>query len=132
MDQGALENLIAAPGKWQECEPFHLKFEKWNKLEHSRPLYSKGYGGWISIKNFWSKQTFEAIEAYSRGLEGIALETLNLPNVSKAKIQVKKNLCGFLPSSSIEITDTKRGNTFLNLEILSNLILLRKLKAYYS
>lgn len=58
-------------------------------------------------------QTFEAIGAYFGGLENIAIETLNLLNCPKAKIQVKKNLCGFMPPT-IEIKDKKRGNIFLN------------------
>lgn len=117
MGQGTLEELIENPGSWQICGPFHLEFEKWNKLVHSRPVYSKGYGGWISIKNlpldYWCRQTFEAIGAYFGGLEAIATDTLNLLNVFEAKIQVKKNLCGFIPST-IEISDKKRGSTFLN------------------
>lgn len=82
-----------------------------------RPLVIEGYGSWISIKNlpldYWNRKTFEAIGAYFRGLEDIAMETLNLLNCSVAKIQVKKNLCGFMPST-IEIIDVNRTNIFLN------------------
>lgn len=91
LDQGSFEELIRNLGKWQEIKSFHLKFEKWDKLTHNRPLYSKGYGGWISIKNlpldYWNKQTFKAIGAYLGGLESIATETLNLLRISEAKIQ---------------------------------------------
>ena len=77
----------------------------------------KGYAGWISIKilplDYWCRQTFEAIGAHYGGLENIASGTLNLLNCSEAKIQVKKNLCGFMPST-IEIKDGKQGNIFLN------------------
>ena len=38
---------------------------------------------------------------------------MNLINVSEARIQVKKNLCGFVPST-IEITDLKRGHIYLH------------------
>ena len=38
---------------------------------------------------------------------------MNLTNCSAARIQVKKNLCGFVPST-IEITDLKRGNIYLH------------------
>ena len=47
------------------------------------------------------------------GLLDIASETLNLINVSEARIQVKKNLCAFV-SFTIEITDLKRGNIYLH------------------
>ena len=46
-------------------------------------------------------------------LESIAMDTLNLTNYSQIRIQVKQNLCGSVPST-IEITDLKRGNIFLN------------------
>lgn len=84
---------------------------------HSRPNVVKGYGGWILIKNlplnYWSRRMFETIGAYFGGLESIAHETLNLLNVAEAKIQVKRNLCGFMPST-IEITDQNRGTKILN------------------
>ncbi|KAA0054135.1 hypothetical protein E6C27_scaffold131G00510 [Cucumis melo var. makuwa] len=62
-DQGTLDDLIEQPGKWQEFGAFYLKFMKWDKLFCCRPLYAKGYGGWLSIKNlpldYWNNQTFE-------------------------------------------------------------------------
>lgn len=74
IDQGRLEELIETPGKWHEFGPSHLLFEKWNKDQHSRPLVTKGFGGWISIKNlpldYW-RSTFEAIKAYFGGMEAI-------------------------------------------------------------
>lgn len=77
----------------------------------------KGYGGWIKIKNvpleFWCGSTFEAIEDHFGGLIDRATETLNLTNCSEALIQVKKNLCRFVPST-IEILNLKRGNIFLH------------------
>ena len=93
---------------------FHLKFERWNNFNHSRPLVQKGYGGWLKIKNLhWCRSTFKVIGDHFGGLLDIASETLNLINVSEAQIQVKKNLCGFVPST-IEITDLKRGNIHLH------------------
>uniref|UniRef100_A0A9I9EFP3 Uncharacterized protein n=1 Tax=Cucumis melo TaxID=3656 RepID=A0A9I9EFP3_CUCME len=41
------------------------------------------------------------------------MDTLNLTNYNEARIQVKQNLCGFVPST-IQITDPKKGNIFLN------------------
>lgn len=115
INQGKLEELIEALGKWQEIGPFHLLFEKWNKLRHSRPLYTKGFGSWIAIKNlpldYWNRNTFEATGAYFGGLESIAYEILNLLNCSDAR--VKRNLCGFMPLT-IEIKDEFRVNIFLN------------------
>lgn len=112
LDQGSIGDLIEGQGRWHECGSFHLEFEKWNKFVHSRPLYSKGYGGWISIRNlpldYWCKQTFEVIRAYFGDLEDIASETLKLLNVLAAKIKVKTNLYGFMPST-IEISDDKHG-----------------------
>ena len=108
LEVGTLEDFIEELGKWQVMGHFHLMFEKWNKFKHSRPLLMKGFGGWIKIKNllldYWSRKTFEAIGAYFGGLEDIAAETLNLLNCSEAKIKVKRNLCGLMPST-IEIMD---------------------------
>ena len=121
LDQGELEALVEHPGKWQECGRFHLKFEKWNKKIDGHPNVLKGYGGWISIENlpldYWSRQTFEAIGSYFGRLVSIANETLNLINVAEEKIEVRRNLCGFMPST-IETLDENRGNIFfLILEI---------------
>ena len=97
--------------------PFHLKFEKWSKSKHSRPSVIEGYGGWIKIKNlpldYWSNQTFKVIEDHFGGLENVASETLNLLNVSKGKIQVKRNHCGFV-SATLEIVYFNRENFFLH------------------
>ena len=77
---------------------------------HSCLKVVKGFNKWISIKilplDYWSQQTFEAIASYYDGLVSIANETLNIVNVTEAKIQVQKNLCGFM-SSNIEILDEK-------------------------
>lgn len=97
--------------------PFHLLFKKWNKFNHGRPLLMKGYGSWLKIKDppldYWCRRTFKAIGEYFGELEEIAKETLNLQNCSKALIRVKRNLCGFIPST-IEIIDVNRGKIFLN------------------
>ena len=58
-------------------------------------------------------KTFEVIEDHFEGMEDIAIESLNLINYSEAWIQVKHNLCDFMPTT-IEITNFNRGNTFLN------------------
>ena len=122
LDQGFLSDFIGAVGKWQEWGNFHLKFEKWDSAKHSRPLVLKGYGGWIKVKNlpldFWCRSIFEAIGDHFGGLIEIATETLNFTNCSEAHNNVKKNQCGFV-LSTIEISDQKRGNIFLHLEILS-------------
>ena len=86
LERGPLKEFIESPGRWQCFGAFHLKFEKWNNLIHGRPLYLKGYGGWISIKNlpldYWCNKTFEVIGAHFGGLENIAAETINFLNVS--------------------------------------------------
>ena len=82
-ERGPLKEFIDSPGKWQYFGAFHLKFEKWNNLIHGRPIYSIGYGWWITIKNLPLD--------YFGGLDNIAAETINFLNVSKAKIQVKEN-----------------------------------------
>ncbi|KAA0047189.1 hypothetical protein E5676_scaffold1280G00090 [Cucumis melo var. makuwa] len=94
LDEGSIKDLICNEGKWQVLGSFYLKFEKWDKHKYSRPLTMKGYGGWLKIKNLlWITGAGE-------------------PS-SEARIQVKHNLCGFVPST-IEIIDPKRGNIFLN------------------
>lgn len=79
----------------------------------------QGFGSWIYFKNLpldlgGSKYTFEAIGAYFMGLESNASETLNLINCTEAIIQVRRNLCGFMPST-IEIEDSAQGNFLLHL-----------------
>ena len=51
--------------------------------------------------------------SYVGGLVSIANETLNVVNVVEAKIQVQKHVCCFIPST-IDISDEKKGNIFLN------------------
>lgn len=48
------------------------------------------------------------------------METLKFLNVSEAKIQVKENLCGFIPAM-IEINDEKKGSIFLNFGDISSI-----------
>lgn len=114
---GRMEEWSDAPGKWQDFGQFHLLIEQWNTFKRSWPEFIRGFGGWLTIKNlpleYWRKSTFEAIGAHFRGLESIAIDTLNLLNCSEARIRVKRNLCGLMPAT-IEIVDDKRGNIFLN------------------
>ena len=51
IDQGSIINFIREEGKWQACGNFHLKFERWDNIKHSRPLVLKGYDGWLKIKD---------------------------------------------------------------------------------
>ena len=99
--KGKVEDLIITPEKWFNYRKFHLLFEKWDDDKHSRATHITGSEGWLSVKNLplnlWRKDVFKAIGEYFGGLEEIALDTLNLIDCSKAKIQVRKNLCGFLP-----------------------------------
>ena len=106
--KGSLEEFVGKEEVWQVMGHFHLKFEKLSKSKHSRPSVIGGYGGWIKIKNlpldYWSNQTLKIIGDHFGGLENIASETNNLLNVSEAKIQVKRNQCGFVPAT-LETTD---------------------------
>ena len=72
---------------------FHFKFERWDNLKHSRLLVKKGYGSWLKIKNlpldYWCRSTFEVTRDHFGSLTDITSETLNLTNVSEARIQVK-------------------------------------------
>ena len=107
-DKVSIKDFIGEKGKWQARGYFHLKFEKWDPLQYSRPLVIKGYGGWIKIKNlpldFWQRSTFEAIGEHFGDLIDIATKTLNLISCSEAWILVKKKNCGFV-SSTIGISD---------------------------
>ena len=115
-DKVPTKEFIGEEKKWQTRGKFHIKFEKWDSIRHSRPLVIKGFGGWIKIKNLpsdlWQRSISEAIGDRFGGLIDIATKTLNLTNCSKAQILVKKNICGFV-SSTIEISDHKRGSIFL-------------------
>ena len=86
---------------------------------------TKAFECWIKIKNlpldFWQTSTLGAIGDQFGGLIDIATETLNLTNCSETRILVKKNICGFVPST-IEISDHKRGSISLrygDIEFLS-------------
>ena len=57
--------------------------------------------------DYWISWKFKVIGDYFGGLKNIVSETLNLLNASKAKIQVKRNQCGFVPAI-LEITDFNR------------------------
>lgn len=54
------------------------KFEKWDNMEHSRPLVLKEYGGWLKIKNlpldYWCRSMFEVIGDNFGGLIDIVTE----------------------------------------------------------
>ena len=39
IDQGSIIDFIHEEGKWQARESFHLKFERWDNIKHSRPLF---------------------------------------------------------------------------------------------
>lgn len=116
IDQGRIEDLIEAPGKWFNYRKFHLLFEKWNPLLHGRPSVLRSFGGWIAIKNltleYCSRETLEAIGQHFGGLEEISIDTLNLLDVSEAKIKVRKNVCGFIPAT-ININNEFRGSIHL-------------------
>ena len=78
LDQGSIGDIIIEAGRWQEMGSFYLKFEKWDKFKHSRPLVKKGFVGWLRIKNLpldycWRKM-FEVIGDHFGGLESIAIE----------------------------------------------------------
>lgn len=117
IDNGNLEDMIENPRKWIDYGKFHLLFEKCDTIKHCTPTLIKGFGDWISIKNlpleYWSRDLSKAIGAHFGGLISIAIQTLNLLNVSEARIQILKNKCGFLPAT-IEIKNEKRENIFLN------------------
>lgn len=51
LDQGLVEDFINEPERWQEMGPFHLKFEKWDRLKNSQPLVMKGCSRWLRIGN---------------------------------------------------------------------------------
>ncbi|TYK16775.1 DNA/RNA polymerases superfamily protein [Cucumis melo var. makuwa] len=78
----------------------------------------------VSKKEKWSLKSGtissmkDLIGAHFGGLENIAFETINFINVSEAKIQAKENLCGFIPAT-IEISDEREGNIFLNFGVIS-------------
>ena len=100
---GKLEDLIEKPGKSKCYGLFYLLFEKWNKLKHGRPEFIRGFGRWISIENllldYWTKDIFTAIGNYFGVLKNISFGTMNMTNVLEAKIKVKQNLSGLLPSN---------------------------------
>ena len=81
LDQGPIKDHIRGEGGWQPKRSFHLKFEKWDKIKHSRPIVTKGLGGWLKINNlpldYWSSRTFMVIGDHFGGLESIALLSIS-------------------------------------------------------
>ncbi|XP_050937709.1 uncharacterized protein LOC127148284 [Cucumis melo] len=96
INHGKIENLVVTQDKWFNYGKFHLLFEKWDVINHSRPSSIKGFRGWLSIKNLpldlWRRAIFEVIGAHFGGLESFALDTLNLIRCTDARIQVRKNV----------------------------------------
>ncbi|TYK28792.1 pseudouridylate synthase 7-like protein isoform X1 [Cucumis melo var. makuwa] len=97
----------SSPVKKPEAEVALIKLSN-GKLEELIELP----GNWQAF-DYWCRKTFEAIGDHFEGLEAISVETLNDTNVVEAKIQIKWNLCGFMPAT-IEIADENRGTFFLN------------------
>lgn len=112
-ESGRFLNPFILNRKWCKVGLFQLKLERWSFEKHSRKEVIFGNGRWIKFKNlpfkFWKKNSFEAIGRYNRGLVSISSKTLNMLDISKAIIQVKKNLCGFLPSSVV-VNDPRLGS----------------------
>lgn len=73
---------------------------------------------WLEVLFQTKIVIFEVIGDHFGGLLDIASKTLSLINVSEPWIQVK-NFCGFVPFT-IEITDLKKGNIYIILEILNS------------
>ena len=96
INHGKIENLVVTQDKWFNYGKFHLLFEKWDVINHSRPSSIKGFRGWLSIKNLpldlWRRAIFEVIGAHFGGLESFAPDTLNLIRCTDARIQVRKNV----------------------------------------
>ncbi|KAA0038211.1 Ulp1-like peptidase [Cucumis melo var. makuwa] len=92
INHGKIENLVVTQDKWFNYGKFHLLFEKWDVINHSRPSSIKGFRGWLSIKNLpldlWRRAIFEVIGAHFGGLESFAPDTLNLIRCTDARIQV--------------------------------------------
>ncbi|KAA0051433.1 hypothetical protein E5676_scaffold333G001030 [Cucumis melo var. makuwa] len=127
MTKSSLSNSPTSRSKSNEIGQIPSQNRKLQVPNHSSPSKQKqwliknwsceGYGGWLKIKNlpldYWCRSTLEVIENHFGGLTDRASETLNLTNITEAWIQVKKNLCGFVPPT-IEITDLKRKNIYLH------------------
>ena len=79
----------------------HLLFEKWNRKLHGRTRFMKGYGGWITIKNYLlNTGAASLVRPLGCILEVWIVtfhETINMINCAEARIHVKRNLCGFIP-----------------------------------
>ncbi|TYK14531.1 CWF19-like protein 2-like protein [Cucumis melo var. makuwa] len=96
---------------WSDLHTMLKSFLTKSAARHER------LGGWLKIKNlpldYLSRTTFEVISYHFGGLKNIATDTVNPTNRREARIKVKQNLCGFV-HSTVEITNSKRGNIFLN------------------
>ena len=104
--KGKVEDGIITPEKWFNYRNFtyYLKSDGKQRI-------ATHYRAWRvalsseSSHSLWRKDVFKSIGEYIGGLEEIAQDTLNLIDCSKARFQVRKNLCGFL-LGTIQIKNT--------------------------
>lgn len=94
------------------------------EVKHSIPEVIVGYGSWILVSNLlltlWKRGVFEAVGKHFESLVSITTQILNLLDCTRACIQVKRNLCGFVPAC-IEVKDAKNG-VFLKFGYASSLV----------
>ncbi|TYK05420.1 Ty3/gypsy retrotransposon protein [Cucumis melo var. makuwa] len=87
---------------WRGLPKYEASWESYEEMKEKYPTL-----------HLEDKENLRGYRDHFGGHESIVMDTLNLTNYNEARIQVKQNLCGFVPST-IQITDPKRGNIFLN------------------
>ncbi|KAA0038069.1 putative amidohydrolase ytcJ [Cucumis melo var. makuwa] len=100
---------------WTTVGKFQVKFEFWSSEEHAGQKLIPSYCSWISFRGIpihvWNMDTFLQIGNACGGLQEVDKTMMNMDNLLEAKIKVRYNYNGFIPTA-IRIKD-KDGHFFV-------------------
>lgn len=99
--------------KWSTIGNYQVKFKKWYSKTHAIHSVIPSYGGWLRFIGVslysWNYKTFVQIEKACGGFLAVARETMELKNLIEAKVKVRYNYSGFVPTSLLITDDQGEG-----------------------